>query len=103
VDGAHKREVTRSQLADQAFFDQAAEGLEGKDGVQVGALFGTVVGVGPGEVFCVWWDLAVREVAREIVYVEAPLFGQMDTTRRDEGEAGSVEGLLRPDERWHTA
>ena len=103
VDGAHKGEVARSELAYQTVFDESAQRLEGEDGVEVGAFVGAIVGVGPGEVFGVGGDLTVGAIAFEVVYVEALLVGKMYAPCRDERETGPVEGFLRPDERHHPA
>src|SRR5215212_11756189 len=102
VDGPHKGEVAFRQLAYSTISDQATEGLEGENGIEVAALVRPVVGVSPGKVVGTGRDLTVRAIAGRVVDVEARLLGQVDASGRDERESGSFEGLLRPDEGQHS-
>ena len=101
VYSSHKGEVARRQLAHRTIADQPAEGFEGEDGVQIGALVRSVVGVGPGEVVGGRSYLPVRAIACGVVDIEALLIGQVNAARGHEREAGSLEGFLRYDERLH--
>jgi hypothetical protein len=101
VDGAHKGEVACRQFAYRTIADQPTEGVERKDGVQVASLVWSVVSMCPGERVGTGWDLTVGAIACRVVDIEARLVGQVNAARGHEREAGSIEGLLRSDERLH--
>ena len=101
--GTHEGKVAWSEPTHEAFFGQLPQRLEWKDGVEVGAFVGTIVGVGPREFFGVGRDLTVRAVAFEVVYIEALLIREVHATGRDEREAGPGDWLSGPDERRHAA
>jgi hypothetical protein len=87
VDGSHKGEVARCQLANHTISDQSTEGLEGKDGVQVASLLRPKVGVGPGEVVGGCRYLTVGTITGRVVDIEARLVGQVNAACGDEREA----------------
>ena len=87
VDGSHKGEVTRCQLANHTISDQFTEGLEGKDGVQVAALVRPIIGVGPGEIVGGRGYLTVGAITGRVIDIEARLVGQVNAACRDEREA----------------
>ena len=87
VDGSHKGEVARCQLANHTISDQSTEGLEGKDGVQVASLVRPKVGVGPGEVVGGCRYLTVGTITGRVVDIEARLVGQVNAACGDEREA----------------
>jgi hypothetical protein len=87
VDGSHKGEVARCQLANHTISDQSTEGLEGKDGVQVASLVRPKVGVGPGEVVGGRRYLTVGAITGRVVDIEARLVGQVNAACGDEREA----------------
>jgi hypothetical protein len=89
------------EVPDLACGDEVPHGPQGEDGVEVRALVGAVVGVGPGKVPRVGGDLTVRAVSCGIVYVEARLFRQMNATGCDERDAALGERLRRADEGGH--
>lgn len=99
MNGPHEREVPAVDLPYDTLGDEAAKGVQREDGVEVGTLIGAVVGVGPGEGGGLGRDLAVRAVARGIVYVETWRVRQVDATGGDESKAALVEGLPGPDKR----
>jgi len=101
VDSAHKGEVACRQFAYRTIADQPTEGVERKDGVQVTAPVRSVVSMGPGKRVGTGWDLTVGAIACRVVDIEALLVGQVNSARGCEREAGSIEGLLRSDERLH--
>ncbi len=101
VDRPHKGEVATIELPDHALHHQLSHGPQGEDGVEVRALVGPVVGVGPGEVGGLGRYLAVGAIAQGVVYIEAGLPRQVYPAGRGERDATLLEGLPRSDEREH--
>jgi len=87
MDGAHEREVTVVESSDDALFHESSDGPQRKHGIEVGGFLRPVIGVGPCEGFGTGRDLPVRAIPERIVYVKAPVFGQMDAAGGDEREA----------------